>query len=184
MAFKFLLLAFALCLFSVATPTAATTKGTFPRPSSACFRAFRRCQFRFVGPHILRSFSINGPADVAFTPRIISKRSHELLGVLNSNNIVPEFIKPNGYAVPITRVAAKQSFTPTHFKPYTIKYTPFSGIGHQTFHQNQKQIAKYQCVRVWFTHYQVLKTAYPLVVKENRNNVPRYENKCVVFFTK
>ena len=184
MAFKVLILAFALCVFSVATGTKTNKVTTFPRPSRACFKAFRECQFRFAGPFVLRSFSIHGRADVAFTPRIISKRPHELLGVLNSNNIVPEFIKPNGVAVPITKVTAKQSFTPTHFKPYTIKRTPFSGIGHQTFHQDQKQIAKHQCVRVWFTHYQILKTAYPLVVKENRNNVPRYEKKCVVFFTK
>ena len=173
---KMFILSLAFCLFSVAF-------GSVSHPSKACRDAYYRCDFRFVGPDTLRTFYIGGPPDVAFTPRIISRNSDELLGVLNSNNITPEFINEYGGATPITSVPAQQPFTPTHFKPYTIKYTPYSGIGHQTFHLDQKDVARSQCVRVWFSEYQILKSVYPLEVKENKNNVPKSLNKCVVFYT-
>lgn len=149
--------------------------------SDSCEEAFHTCDFRFEGKNGLPTFPIDGKADKAFTPRIVSTVYHETLGVLNTNNIVPEFIL-GGYNAEITKFGS-QKFTPTAFKPFSIPYTPWSGIGHETFHGDQLKVAKGKCIRVYFTHYQLLsQDKYgKYVVKENRNDVPKYENKCVVF---
>ena len=147
-----------------------------------CEQAYKNCDFRFSGyAYGVPEFYIdNYVVDRAFTPKIVSKVPGEILGVLNSNNITPEFIFNYG-AKPITHFG-NPNFTPTHFKPFSIKYTKGSGIGHQTFHGNQLHVARGKCVRVYFTSYQLLKYHYG-PVKENKNNVPKYKNKCVVFKT-
>ncbi|PXF41182.1 Collagen alpha-1(XXVIII) chain [Gracilariopsis chorda] len=142
-----------------------------------CSKAFDECEFTFRGKTGLSTFSIAGRPDRSFTPRIVSKDASVRLGVLNSNNIVPEFIEDNG-VFPITNFGS-QRFTPTHFKPYTLMNGQGSGIGHQTFHGNQKQVAKDRCIRVYFTHFQEIRNNKLI----NRNDVPRSENKCVVFRT-
>jgi len=143
---------------------------------NACREAFNGCNFRFQGSSGLRTFSVMGDPDMAFTSRIVSKNSAEILGVLNSNNIAPQFILPSGAANSIT-LFGNPPFTPTHFKPFSIPYTSGSGIGHQTFHGNQQAVAKGKCIRVFFTSYQTL---FPNGdVKGNINNA----RECAVFRT-
>lgn len=145
---------------------------------SACRAAYNNCEFRFSRNGPIPTFYVSGKPDTAFTTRVVSKNRHEILGVLNSNNIVPEIIESH-YARPITSLHATPYFTPTHFKPFSIPYSKGSGIGHQTLSQQQKSILKGKCMRVYFTEYQVLdRNGY---VKSNKNNVPKHANKCVVF---
>lgn len=149
----------------------------------ACENAFRHCDFRFEGQSDLQTFSISGPDNMAFTPRIISTVHREVLGVLNTNNIVPEFILSDGDFVKITE-RGHPNFKPTAFKPFSVPHTLGSGIGHQTFHGDQRAVATGQCVRVFFSSYQVLKRQNDrYIVIKNVNNVSRDENKCVVFRT-
>jgi len=147
----------------------------------ACLNAFRRCDFRFQGLNFLPTFNINGPADRSFTPRIVSTRRDEILGVLNTNGITPEFIFNNFQVRPIT-LFGDQRFTPTAFKPFSIPGTSGSGVGHETFQSNQLEVARGMCVRVFFTSYQVLFRNGN--VRSNMNNVPRSRNSCVVFRTR
>lgn len=166
-------------LFIALFAASNATKWTYP---NACVQAFNDCDFKFAGKNTLSTFFIGGKQDKAFTPLIVSKNPHENIGVLNMNNITPEFINNNGIATPISYVG-NPKFTPTHFKPYAIKYTRGSGVGHQTFHGNQLSVAKGRCVRVFFSTYQLLEKYYPFNVIDNVN-VNKYDNKCVVFMTK
>ena len=134
-----------------------------------------------MGFRSIPTFRIGGPPDIAFTSRIVSKDPREIIGILNTNDVVPEFILRNGAAVRITHFGS-QRFTPTHFKPFAIPRTIGSGVGHQTFHGDQLRIARGQCVRVFFTTFQVLKGVRPPTVANV--NVGREAFKCVVFRTK
>lgn len=143
-----------------------------------CRRAFRQCDWEFAGyPGKIPKFSVHSKPDQPFTPRIVSKNPKEKIGILNTNGITPEFITRKG-AVPITKFG-NPYFTPTHFKPFGIDYVMGSGVGHQTFHGNQKKVARGQCVRVFFTNFQKLMHGYP--PKVDNVNVDRYDYKCVVF---
>eukprot|EP00178_Gracilaria_changii_P017807 TRINITY_DN5077_c0_g1_i1.p1 TRINITY_DN5077_c0_g1~~TRINITY_DN5077_c0_g1_i1.p1 ORF type:complete len:365 (-),score=56.91 TRINITY_DN5077_c0_g1_i1:490-1584(-) len=151
----------------------------------ACKVAFDECEFTFSDQAGLATFEVSEEPDTAFTTRVVPKDVSFGLGVLNTNNIVPEFIndveiQPGATpeARPITEFGS-QSFTPTHFKPYWIAQERGSGIGHQTFQGNQAQEARGRCVRIYFTHYQEIRENRVV----NRNNVPRSANKCVVFRT-
>lgn len=179
---QFILLATLLGTFQLSN--AATIAESSQRTSGVdCHSAFRECDFRFSGfVNVVPTFSIGGRANTPFTPRIISTVRGEHLGVLNTNNIIPEFVF-DGATHPITSFGS-QRFTPTHFKPFSIPTAHrFSGVGHQTFQGNQLSVATGKCIRLYFTHYQLLNPTTGVVVG-NRNNVPRSENKCVVFRTR
>lgn len=140
-----------------------------------CQVAFEKCEFTFLGENGLATFNIHGKPDKPFTPLIVSKDPSVTLGVLNSNNIIPQFIEDDG-VYPITDFGS-QKFASTQFKPYYISEVKGSGIGHQTFHADQEELASNRCIRIYFTHIQLL---YPT---SNLNDVPESENKCVVFRT-
>ncbi|CAN8064475.1 unnamed protein product [Agarophyton chilense] len=146
-----------------------------PIPLDSCEMAFDECEFTFKGETGLATFRTDGPADKSFTPVIVAKNPDVNLGVLNSNNIVPEFIDDSG-AFPITDFGS-QRFAPTQFKPLYIWQEQGSGIGHQTFHADQGELAKGRCLRIYFTEIQLVDPYF------NLNQVPRSENKCVVFRT-
>lgn len=146
----------------------------------SCYQAFQQCEFEFEYTSGIPTFRIGGPENEAFTPRVVSRNDNEILGVLNSNGITPEFII-HRQAFPIT-LFGSQKFTPTAFKPFSIPYTSGSGVGRETFHGDQLSVARGQCVRLFFTSYQTLKPNGD--VKDNVNNVPRRANKCVVFRTR
>lgn len=111
--------------------------------------------------------------------------SGKILGVVNTNYVIPEFIKSSWLeGIPITKFGNPR-FSSTAFKPFSIPGTPWSGVGHEVFHGNQRYVAQGRCVRVYFTSFQLLaKDSYGrLVVVSNRNDVPKREMKCVVFRT-
>lgn len=147
-----------------------------------CVRAYKACIFKFKGELGLAKYDIAPDSpDRAFTPPIVPKDSTKHVGVLNTNGIVPEFLGQS--AEPITSFGS-QRFTPTHFKPFWISKKYGSGIGHQTFHGDQATLAMDKCVRVYFTSFQVINNQNGSKnVVENRSNVPRSENACVVFRT-
>ena len=150
-----------------------------------CEAAFRRCDFQFSRPG-LQTFSIKGPADTAFTPDIVSKDPHKLIGVVNTN-IEGEFILRNGRVVPFTkkipRGSGVQPFMPTVFKAFFPSTDGmFSGIGHETFQKGQREFAKDMCVRVFLTEYQVLDRRTKQVI--GNENKKRRGHNCVVFRTK
>lgn len=152
-----------------------------PRPTApdVCAEAYDACDFKFVRRDTVPTFSVTGKSDKPFTPKIVSRMNGERIGVLNSNGIVPEFILADGSVQDITEAGASPKFRPTHFKPFSKKKKNGSGIGHQKYHGNQKMIARGQCIRVYFSTYQVL-TGRPPYVKKNVN-VDKTDNKCVVF---
>lgn len=143
-----------------------------------CEQAYRECEFRFDSYDNIPTFSLAGKADVPFTTAIVSKNAYEILGVLNTNHIAPEVVLSHDYK-PITALYASPSLTPTHIKPLSIPYGKGSGLGHQVLTTSQKNALSNQCIRVFFTSYQVLN--YHGHVVENANYVPRNKNKCVVF---
>eukprot|EP00178_Gracilaria_changii_P019092 TRINITY_DN55555_c0_g1_i1.p1 TRINITY_DN55555_c0_g1~~TRINITY_DN55555_c0_g1_i1.p1 ORF type:complete len:402 (+),score=57.92 TRINITY_DN55555_c0_g1_i1:679-1884(+) len=146
---------------------------TCPPEVNECQKAFDNCAFTFAGKNGLATFDATGRPDKSFTSMVVSKDPNMRLGVLNMNDVVPEFIDDNG-AKRITMFGS-QRFTETHFKPYSIEGTRGSGIGHQTYHGNQKQLARNKCIRVFFSHVQLLDPT------TNLNEVP--DNYCVVFRT-
>lgn len=145
-----------------------------------CQAASRMCDFRFDSYDTLPTFSLSGKADVPFTTRIISKKGGVYLGVLNTNHIATEAISPRG-SEPITDLFSVPPLVATHIKPLSIKYTKGSGLGHQVLTSSQKKALEDKCIRVYFSSYQVLN--YYGHVVENKNHVPRSQNKCVVFRT-
>lgn len=147
----------------------------------SCRHAFRECDFRFDSHKSIPTFSLSGPADKSFSPRIVSKNRKETLGVLNSNNITPEVLFSHHFT-PITHLHTTEPITPTHIKPFSIHHYPGSGIGHQVLSDSQRQVLSGKCIRVFFSEYQVLNKMGHVV--KNLNNVPRFANKCVVFRTK
>ncbi|KAI0560365.1 Kazal [Gracilaria domingensis] len=152
--------------------------------ASACDEAYDLCDFAFAGEDEDESpvYSVDGPPDIPFTPVIVSKDPNERLGVLNTNNIEVEIIEDDGSYVGITSLPAQQTFSPTQFKPLTVPNTKMSGIGHQTFQTDQKEVIRGRCVRIFFTHYQLLEQTEPFNVIDNVS-AERGDNKCVVFET-
>lgn len=155
----------------------------------ACGRVYDECLFKFEGETGLNKYDIPYPQvpDKPFTPIIAPKDPTKKLGVLQTNGIIPEFIWP-GYP-PLTIVYYStflkiQQYTSTHFKPFWMSDEFGSAIGHETFQGRQEESAKGRCVRIYFTSFQVLEHVYGQnVVVENRNDVPKSENMCVVFET-
>lgn len=166
--------------YHCATPTPVTPPSPPPYHADFCAAAYRACDFAFEGYPNVPTFDASGKQDTPFTNRIVA-RNGQVLGVLNTNNIIPEFLFPGGIAKPITYFGS-QPFTPTHFKPFSLGKAKGSGIGHQTYHGDQSRIVRHKCVRVFFSTYQVLKSLYKPSVIANIN-VNRYDNKCVVFRT-
>ncbi|KAI0563516.1 hypothetical protein FGB62_38g214 [Gracilaria domingensis] len=147
-----------------------------PVPKDSCEVAFDECEFTFAGKRGLASFSIDGASDKSFTPVIVAKDSDVHLGVLNSNNVVPEFIEDSG-VFPITKFGSPR-FASSQFKPLSIWQGRGTGIGHQTFQGDQQQLARDRCIRIFFTSIQLMNPF------SNLNNVPRSAKKCVVFRTR
>lgn len=148
------------------------------------------CDFEFMGsPGKIPTLRLSGDPDVPISTRIVSKDTAVAIGVLNTNEIIPEFILGKHVIVNITTMGIPP-LTPTHFKPLSIARTIGSGIGHQTWENlnggNQLAVAIRKCVRIYFTEYQVLSnvptTGIPNVI--NNVNVARSANKCVVFRTR
>ncbi|KAI0560741.1 von Willebrand factor A-like protein [Gracilaria domingensis] len=150
---------------------------TGPCVPISCQEAFNRCAFTFAGKNGLATFDATSRPDVSFTPMIISKNPNVHIGVLNMNDLTPVFIEEDG-VTEITRFGS-QRFTRTHFKPFSIEGTRGSGIGHQTYHGNQMQLARNRCIRVSFSQVQLLDNTE--IVAGNLNDAP--ENHCVVFRT-
>lgn len=153
----------------------ASAQTTFP-----CAEAFAECDFRFNNTRGLPTFWLGQKPDMSFTSRIVFKDSMKYLGVLNTN-IIPQFIFRNR-VVNITQFGSPR-LTPSHFKPFFMNRTKGSGIGHQTFHGNQRTVSRGKCVRIYFSNYQLLSSKFGNVVS-NMNNVMKNMNKCVVFRTR
>lgn len=147
-----------------------------------CAEAYKACDFMFQGRSTVPTYYIGGKPDQAFTDKIVS-RSGPPIGVVNMNDIIPEFINKDGTASLITYFGNPR-FTPTHFKPYSIRGMAYSsGVGHQTFTGNQLSVARRSlCIRVYFSHYQTLSRG-PKPTVLNNVNVEKSDNKCVVFKT-
>lgn len=148
-----------------------------PSKAGSCGKAYKDCDFRFKGTTNVPTYSTGGKADVPFTRLIVGKS--EKIGVLNMNGVIPEFIGSDGVAREIIGFGSP-NYTPTHFKPFSIKKTRGSGIGHETFRGDQFPVSRKKCIRVFFTHYQrfVGKNMVENVV------VTKKDKKCVVFRTK
>lgn len=148
-----------------------------PRSKKVCYDAYKECAFTFINTTALPRFDISVRPDRSFTKRIASKNHPRLvIGVLNSNDLVPEFVS-RGAVVPIT-ARGSPSFTPTHFKPFLRGWG--SGIGHETFQGNQLRTATGRCIRVYFSSYQILDGGNGTVV-DNINGLKKKDGACVVF---
>lgn len=167
---RFLAPTLALLLVLLA-PAAAQSASATP-----CLDAFRACDFTFVNTTTLQRFDISRRPDKPFTMRIVSKDPTEILGVLNTNDIVVEFIS-RLRVIPIT-LLGKPKFSPTQFKPFPRGWG--SGIGHETFQGNQLGVAMGRCIRVHFSSYQLLNRRNGTVI-ENVNGLGKEAGKCVVF---
>lgn len=158
-------------------------------PYDPCLDEYIRCDFGFRGHQNPPTHNMETrKADRPFTPWIVSRDPEETIGAVNSNGFVPEFIFDDGSVAKITDYG-NPNFTSTSFKPFTFPfnypYTERAGIGHEIFQGDQLGVAKGKCIRVSFSSYQLLyKNKYGRYdVIENKNNVSKSENKCVVFKT-
>lgn len=148
----------------------------------SCVDEYNKCEFIFMGYHNrVPKFKIGKRPDVAFTGTIVSRNDTDI-GILNTNGIAVEFLAMKGFQS-ITKFGNPR-LTPTHFKPFSIKHRHFSsGIGHQTFTGNQLFVSRNKCVRVFFTHYQLVSQAHSGNVIGNVNGAMKSDKKCVVFET-
>ncbi|PXF43847.1 hypothetical protein BWQ96_06393 [Gracilariopsis chorda] len=147
-----------------------------------CQQAYDLCGFYFGNETDVPVFSVDGPDNVAFSPVIESRNDNENLGVLNSNNLEVEIFEGDGNYVGITSLPASQTFSRTQFKPFSLSNTKGSGIGHETFQADQREVIRGRCVRVFFSHFQLLELTPPFNVVGNVV-AGREDNKCVVFKT-
>lgn len=166
-----------------APPTAAPPAIVIPNPMTGgptCDKAADKCDFKFHGVIGVPMYNANGPADRHFSAKVVSKKD-EILGVLNTNDVIPQFIGDNGTAKNVT-MYGMPSFDPTAFKPFPLRSGRHSGVGHQTWHGDQSEIVRNKCVRLYFTSYQTLSDdRYRNVV--GNMHVTMAANKCVVFRT-
>lgn len=160
------------------TPTKAPMPTKTPMVSTSCGQAYKMCDFKFANTNSVLTYTLNAKADTVFTGRIVSKMMPRI-GLLNMNDIVPEFIANDGTVTPITSIG-NPTLTPTHFKPFQYKTSGGSGISHETFTGNQLQSSKGRCLRVYFSTYQTLSDGLNPSVVDNIN-VGKSDNKCVVF---
>jgi len=179
MAFARLPLTLIPILFVLQTAQAAVIRAESP---SACYEAFKQCDFRFQAVNDLPTFSISERPNDPFTPRIISTTPGESLGVLNKNGIMVEFILPNGDVQSIT-AAEGATLSATHFKPLTMNDLGGSGIAHENFDTEQVRASGGRCVRMFFAHYQTLFPDRDVVLYDMDDTISE-ANKCIVFRTK
>lgn len=151
-----------------------------PPSSSSCVSAFQMCDFKFQNANSVPTFAVTGKPDRVFTSKIVSKMLPRI-GLVNMNDITPEFIEADGTVIPITAVG-NPPLAPTHFKPFPFYTSGASGLGHQSFTGDQLQQVKGRCVRVYFSSYQTLADAPSRNVADNVE-VSKSDNKCVVFRT-
>lgn len=141
-----------------------------------CTTMMKSCDLRMEGyqdtPGV---FPIAGIVDRSFTPKFVTGNNNGvIIGQCNSGSRVPDFIFKNN-AFPITNFG----FGPTDFKPFNVGNG--TGIGHQTFTPAQLTFAKFRCVRVWFSFFQLkFPPTYELV---NFERSPPGDTDCVVFRT-
>ncbi|PXF40879.1 Collagen alpha-6(VI) chain [Gracilariopsis chorda] len=161
------------------SPVPDITPTPIPDP---CEEAYDTCDFAFMNELSVPTFAVDVAPDVPFTPKIVSRNPLELVGVLNTNDIVVEFIEDDGTVTPITSEPAIQSFSATQFKPITLTGTSRSGIAHESFQADQLSLARDRCVRVFVSSFQLLDVTPPNNVIGNPA-VTRADNKCMVFRT-
>lgn len=148
-----------------------------------CIDAFRDCDFRFRGRNGLSRFDIGGSAGRAFTPRIVSKDDDEEIGIIRDDDIRVEFIDDDGDARLITNFGSER-FERNHFRPFRIRDTPYSGIGHRRFEGNQRSVAEDRCIRIFFTSYQDRERDEGDRRVDITIAQARRRNRCVVFRTR
>lgn len=112
---------------------------------------------------------------------ITSKMYGNKIGVVNSNSKYPVQFIFKHLSYPVTNFGSPR-FVPTVFKPFPMSMSMHSGIGHQTLHGNQMMFAKFRCVRLFVTHFQVLDMNGNVVKNEVR--MPPTDKDCVVFRVK
>lgn len=167
---------------------------------SNCWRAYRKCEFRFNMKKQVPTFYLGRKADTPFSPRIVAKKNMKpvgkdklsILGVLNTNRVRVEIVLKDQGHMAITKLKSHPRLRPTHIKPLAIVrkksmqkkwYRSMgSGLGHQMMNKSQKEAIKGKCVRIYFMEYELLNKERN--VRMNFNNVPKKKNKCVVFRTK
>ncbi|PXF48780.1 Cell surface glycoprotein 1 [Gracilariopsis chorda] len=164
------------------TPVVTPDVPVTPPTLDACEQAYQDCDFAFFDTPVVPTFTLGGNPDKPFTPRIVSRIPGVVVGVLNTNGIIPEFIESDGSVDLITSTPAIPMFAPTQFKPLSIPDDIGSGVGYQTFQGNQLVEARNRCVRLFFTSFQLLEPTPPFSVIANIN-ADRTDNKCVVFRT-
>lgn len=158
-------------------------KTSMPNNSyTTCKEAYKKCDFTFAKTTSLQTFNVLGRVDKPFTPKIVSKDDGVTIGIVNSNNIISQFIDNSGLVRNVTKFG-RQPFSPTVFKPYTMRNGYFSGVGHETYQGNQRSLVSGRCVRVFFTAYQVLSGHGASRHVVDNVHVGKKANKCVVFRT-
>lgn len=143
-----------------------------------CETMYKKCAFRFGFRKTLPTFKLTNRPNRAFTPRIRSKKFGTLIGTVQSNGMVPQFLfSKAGYPV---SYFGKPPYSSDHFKPIALR-SGGSAIAHEAFRGDNLAFAKYRCVMVSFSSYTVLRTGG--TVKRHVNNVDDKDNVCVVFRT-
>lgn len=147
-----------------------------------CQSAYEACDFKFKGMKEVPTYSVrSGGSDTVFTEAIEKRTGDERIGVLNTNGLVPEFIRADGTSFGVDEIGSPR-LSASSFKPIFIVRSYRSALGHEAFAGSQLSLVRDSCVRVYFTMYQTLSTGWPPVVVNNVN-VGRKDNKCVVFKT-
>lgn len=147
---------------------------------------YNRCRFRFCDGK--SKFYLPAKPDRAFTGKICSIYGKPIVGHVDSTGEARVVLR-HGKTVPISKWhpwGLKQKFSPSFFKSYNVKSyfkgkkLYFSGIGHETPQQNQKNFLSRRCFFVPLTAYQVLDHKGNVV--DNRHPRNPYVD-CVAFKT-
>lgn len=152
--------------------------------SEACRRAYERCDFRFSGDQAIATVSLDGTPDTPASPRIVAKprgdfaNGTQQVGILNTNELPVEVILAR-FFLPLPAFQVTPRLSATHFKPFPVPFGTGSAVGFQTLVESQITALRGQCLRLFFTDYQIISS--DATVLDNLVDVPRFRNKCVVF---
>lgn len=121
---------------------------------AACDAAYAGCRFNFVGVKGLQDVNLGSAAPTWISHALaIKMRGTMKPRILNANNLVPEFVYPDG-AQPIT------NFADPKLDPLAIRTVSKRGdrsvLMHGQLAGNQEEVLKGKCVRVFFSAYELI----------------------------
>lgn len=155
------------------------------RDREACNEAYSSCRFKFSSKADLPIISFRNKWDVSLSPKIISKTTTELIGIVHMGNFEAHLISNNGNqaisSLNVLRGNKPDQKVPAQaIKPFYNQEVKGSGLGFQRINYWQRKVLRNHCFRIYFSSYQLVNSDGNVVA--NFNDLERSDNACVVFW--